>query len=99
MADFEGDVGDAHHFAAMRIDDLLVQQVAHKAQHVFIGVVGSELLVLEPDAVQIEPADLIVADGEPGPPAAHQEAVDADRVHQRHDSRVADDTQPRPLRS
>ena len=28
LADFESDVGDAHHFAALRVDNLLIQQIA-----------------------------------------------------------------------
>ena len=34
--DLQGDVGDPHHFAAVDVDDLLVQQVAHDAQHVLV---------------------------------------------------------------
>ena len=39
LLDLHGDVGDAHHFAAGDIDDLLVQQVARDAQHVLVVVV------------------------------------------------------------
>jgi hypothetical protein len=50
VVDAHGDVGDAHHFAAGDVDDLLVQQVAADAQHVLVVVVGEQLLVAELDA-------------------------------------------------
>ena len=77
MLDLEGDIGDAHHFAALPVDDLLIEQIADQAQHVLVGMVGRELLVLEVDPVERNGADLVVADGQPGPAAAHQEAVHA----------------------
>ena len=40
--DLEGDVVDAHHFAAVHVDDLLIEQVAADAQHVFVVVVRGE---------------------------------------------------------
>ncbi len=52
MVDVESDVGDAHHFAALAVDDLLVEQVAHQAQHVLVGVVRRELFVFEEDAFE-----------------------------------------------
>ena len=93
----ERDVGDAHHFAALRVDDLLVEQVAHQAQHVLVGVVGREHLVAQVDAVERDGADLIVADGQPGPAAADQEAVDADGVDQRDERGVFDHAEPAAL--
>jgi hypothetical protein len=50
--DFKGDVGDAHNFPAVSVDDLLVQQIAHQPQHVFVGMIGSELLVFEVNSVE-----------------------------------------------
>ncbi len=52
VLDFEGDIGDAHHFAAVDVDDLLVEQVARDAQHVFVVVIGDELFVAQLDAVR-----------------------------------------------
>ena len=49
--DFEGEIGDAHHFAAVDVDDLLIEQIARDAQHVFVVVIGNELFVAELDAV------------------------------------------------
>ena len=51
VMDAQGDVVDAHHFAAVDVDDLLVEQVARDAQHVLVVVVGDELLVVERDAL------------------------------------------------
>src|SRR5580698_8832009 len=73
----ESDVGDSNHFAAFAIDNLLVEKVADQAQHVFVGVVRSEQLVFEVNAVERNRADLIVFDGEPGPAAAEQKTIDA----------------------
>ena len=82
---------DAHHFAAGDVDDLLIQQVAGDAQHVFVVVVGGELLVAELDApVQGDGADLIVADGQPGVAAAHQVTVDAGGMFQGNEGGVFD---------
>ena len=48
------------------------------AQHVLVVVVGNELFVAERNALaERDVADLVVADGEPGVAAAHQETVDA----------------------
>ena len=82
--DFHGDVVDPHHLAAVDVDDLLVEEVARDAQHVLVVVVRDELLVVEADAsAEVDGADLVVADGEPGVRAAHQEAVDAGGMDQR----------------
>ena len=91
MVDRHGDIGDAHHFAAGDVDDLLIQQIAADAQHVLVVVVGDELLVAELDApVEGDGADLVEADGEPGVAAAHQEAVDAGGVFARDQGGVFD---------
>jgi hypothetical protein len=37
--DLEGDVGHAYHLAAAGVDDLLIQQVASDAEHIFVGMV------------------------------------------------------------
>jgi len=52
MTDVEGHVGDPDHLASLRIDDLLVEQIAHHAQHVLVGMIRRELLVLKIDAFQ-----------------------------------------------
>ena len=84
VADLHGEIVHAHHFAAVGIDDLLVQQVAGDAQHVFVVVVGGELLVAELDAaLGRDRADLVVADDQPCIAAAHQVAVDAGGMFQR----------------
>ncbi len=89
--DFEGEIGDAHHLAAVDIDNLLVEQVARDAQHVFVVVIGNELFVAERDAIaEDNGADLIVADGEPGGAAADQETIDAGSVDQRDQGGVLD---------
>ncbi len=51
LADFKGDIGDAHHLAALRIDDLLIEQIPHHPQHVFVGVVRREDFVAQENAV------------------------------------------------
>ena len=91
LLDPHGDVVDAHHFAAGDVDDLLVQQVAPDAQHVLVVVVRDEHLVAEEDALgEADGADLIVADGEPGIAAAHQQAVDAGGADQRDQGGIFD---------
>jgi hypothetical protein len=42
----ECNVVDANDFSPLRIDDLLVEQVADHAQHVFIGVIGGQNFAL-----------------------------------------------------
>ena len=49
--DFKGKIGDAHHLAAVDIDDLLIEQVARDAQHIFVVVIGNELFIAERDAI------------------------------------------------
>ena len=62
LADFERDIGDPDHLAALRVDDLLVEKIAGDAQHVLVGMVGREVFVAEKDAVERNGADLIVTD-------------------------------------
>ena len=42
VTDLEGDVVDAHHLAAVHVDDLLVEQIAADAQHVLVGMIRRE---------------------------------------------------------
>ena len=56
--DVERDVGDAHHLAAVRVDDLLVEQVAHEPEHVLVVVVRRQLFVVEEEAVEADGAHL-----------------------------------------
>ena len=73
-----------------RIDDLLIEQVANHAQHVLVGVIRSKLFVPEIDALERDGSDLVVADAEPGPSAAYQEAVDPRRIDERNKCGVSD---------
>ncbi len=90
VVNLERYVRHPHYFAAVRVDDLLVEQVAHHSQHVFVGVIGRELLILEIDALQRDFLDLVVADGEPRPASAYEVAVDADGVDERNQRGVFD---------
>ena len=72
-------------------------KIAHQAQHVFVGMIRGELLVFEINAVERDGADLIVADGEPSPAAADQEAVDAGRMNQGNDGGVFDEAEAAAL--
>ena len=51
---------DADDFAALGVDNLLIEQIAHHAQHVLVGVIRSELLVVEMNAVHVDAFDLVV---------------------------------------
>ena len=96
IADFECDVVDADHFAAVHVDNLLVEQVPANAQHVFVGMVRREDLLAEADAVERDGGDLVVADAQPGPPTTHQKAVDTGRMHQRNQGGVPSAPPPAP---
>ena len=89
--DVHGDVVDAHHLAAVDIDDLLIEQVAADAQHVLVVMVGEELLVAELNAPSREMERIwskrTVSQVSA---AAHQEAVDAGRMLEGHQSGVFD---------
>ena len=63
VLDLERYVGDADHFAALAIDDLLIEKIAHQAQHVFVGMIRGEHFVFEVNAVERNGADLIVTNG------------------------------------
>src|SRR6185436_20036601 len=52
MADVKGDVSDADYFAALGVDDLLIEKIADHTEHVLIRVVRHELLVLQIDSVE-----------------------------------------------
>ena len=89
--DFKGQICDANHLAAVDIDDLLIEQVARDAQHVFIVVIGYELFIAQRDAIaKGNGADLIVADGEPGGADTDQKAIDTGSMDQRDQGRVLD---------
>src|ERR1043166_1166368 len=98
LAQFEGNIVDPHHLAPLGIDDLLIEQVAHHAQHVLVGVVRGQVLVAKINTVQGDGPDLVVTDGQPGPAAANQVTVDANRVYQGNDSGVLDNTNPVSLK-
>ena len=85
----EADVADAYDLAALSVDDLLIEQVAHHAQHPLVAVIGRQLLGAQIDSVEADRAHLIVAHGHPGPAATNQEAVDAFRVDGWHQGGVA----------
>ena len=61
-------------------------------------MIRRELFVFEVDAVERDGADLIVADGQPGPSAAHQEAVDAGRMDQGNNGGVFDQAEAAALK-
>ena len=82
---FKRDVVDPHHLAAVDVDNLLVEQVAPHAQHVFVGVIGEELLVAELDAIKADQRNLVVADRKPGATGAYQKAVHAGLMDQRNE--------------
>ena len=88
LAELKGHVVDADHFAALRVDDLLVQQIAHQAQHVLVGMIGREVFVAQMNAIERNGVDLIVTHREQGPVAADQKTIDADRVDQGNDGGV-----------
>ena len=77
---FKSNISDADHFAAMDIDDLLVEQVAAKAEHVIVAVIRDKLFVLQVDTVKGDGLNLIVTYGEPSPAAAKQVAIHANCV-------------------
>ena len=52
LTDFKRDVVDANHFAALCVDNLLVEQIADQAQHVLVGVVRGQVLVAQVNAVE-----------------------------------------------
>ena len=97
VLDLESDVGDAHHFAALAVDDLLVQKIAHQPQHVFVGMIRRQQLVFEVNAVERYGANLVVPYGEPGPAAAQQETIHAGRMNQRNDRGVFDEAEAAAL--
>ena len=91
------DIGDANHFAAVHVDDLLVQQVPHHAQHVLVRMVGGEQFVFKVDAVETDRPDLVVAHRQPGVAAPQQVAIDARRMNDGDDGRVFDDAKTAAL--
>ena len=86
----KSDVVDADNFSALRVDDLLIEQVAHHAKHVLVGMVWGEKLVLKVDAVGTNSLHLVVADAEPAGTGAHQKTVHAHRVDQRNQRGIAE---------
>jgi hypothetical protein len=87
---FQTDIGHAYDLAPVDIDDLLIEKIALDAQHVFIGVIRVELFVRELDAVQRDGCNLVVTNGEPRRPRAHEITINAGRMNQRHQSGIAD---------
>src|SRR5262249_34130888 len=86
---FEGDVVDPHDLAPIDVDNLLIEQVAADAQHVLVVVVGSELFIGQPDAVERDCGDLIVTDGEPGAARSYKVAIHAESVGYRQNGSIA----------
>src|ERR1700674_394853 len=82
VADFECDISNPDHFPAVNIDDLLVQQIPAHPQHVLVGVIGCKVFLAQPDSIERNGSNLVVADRQPGPAAAHQETVDPGRMDQ-----------------
>ena len=89
VADLERNVIDTDDFAPVHVDDLLIQQIALDAQHVLVGMIGREVLVGEVNAVERNGGNLVEADAQPGPAAAHQEAVDAGGMNQGNERGIA----------
>src|SRR5438477_5847955 len=95
--DLESYIGDSHHLAAKAVDDLLIEQVADQPQHVLVGMIRREHLILEVDSVERNRANLIVPDGEPGPASADQESIYAGAMNQRNNRGVFDEAQAAAL--
>src|SRR2546422_941439 len=83
--------------AAMGVDDLLVEQVAHDAKHVLVGMIRREMFVLEKDAVKGDGPHLVVAYGQPGPAAAQKMAIDSGGMDEGDDGGVFERTELAPL--
>src|SRR5207253_3216365 len=88
-AAFKCDVRDPDHFPSIHIDDLLVEQVPANPQHVLVGVIGCQILLAQPDSIERNRSNLVVADGQPGPAATDQKTVDPRRMDQWHQGGVA----------
>ena len=88
LAPLKRHVVDANHLAPLRIDNLLIQKIARKPQHVFVRMVRREIFIAQMDAIERYGFNLIVTDRQQRPVAANQEAVDANRVDQRHNRGV-----------
>ena len=52
MPRIEGDIVHPNHLAALGVDNLLIEQIANHAQHVFVGMIRREVFVFEIDAVE-----------------------------------------------
>src|SRR5260370_24283606 len=70
LLDLESDIGDPDYFAALGVDDLLVEKIADQPQHVLVGMIRGEHLVLEVDSVQGNRTNLVIPDCEPRPTSA-----------------------------
>src|SRR5579863_5884320 len=86
----ETDVGNAHDFPAVYVDNLLVEKIALDAQHVLVRVIRIELFVAELDTVQRNGGNLVVTDRKPGRSRAHQIAVDPSGMNERDHGGVPD---------
>ena len=87
--DAQRDVVDAHHLAAIHVDDLLVEQIAVEQQVRLVSVVGDELVVSQHDPVEVDLADLVVADLKTGFAVAEQVVGDAAGVLSRRNCSFA----------
>src|SRR6185437_13275046 len=76
-------------FSTLRVNDLLIEQIANHSEHVFVGVIRGQALVLQVDAFGTDGLDLVVTDAQPARTGPHQKAVEADGVNQRYQRRVA----------
>jgi len=94
----EGDVGDADHLAAFDVDDLLVEKIAFETEHIVIAMVGSELFIAEPDAIERDGLNLVMTDSEPGPAATEEIAVYANGIDEGDNGSIANAAQPSALK-
>src|SRR5579864_1275866 len=67
LLDLESDICDADNFTAFGVDNLLVEKIADQPQHVLVGMVRREQLVLQVDSVQGNGTNLVVPNREPSP--------------------------------
>src|SRR6185437_5973373 len=93
----EGNVVDPHHFPALRIDNLLIEQIANHAQHVFVGVIGRQAFVFKLDAIGADTLDLVIADAQPRWAGPDKVAVQPDRVDQWYKRGIAECPDPAAL--
>ena len=73
---------DPNDFSSLGINDLLIEQVTDHAQHVFVGVIRGQALVLEVNAIRVQALDLVVADAEPSRSGANKIPIYTDGIDQ-----------------